>query len=118
MSLDASAGEMDQQRRHQHVCGCNRIPGRGLSRLNYRQGYRQDAYYASKENCGVNMWMGRAVSAAPGFWRDPIGRNNARDPLTCQESGKKPISMLENALLVPAKQYLSALKDCFVIGLA
>ena len=99
MRFDAAAGEMDQQRAHQHLSGRNRVARGRQARPQQREERRKQTDEAAEHDGGPHVKVRAAGRARPGERRDPQREQDAADPLQRHQSCKQPIGALVNVVL-------------------
>ena len=100
--LDASAGEVNQQRRHQHLAGRDRIARDRPPRPQQRQRHRRQGDERADPDRRPDVQVRLADRAGPRPRRNPDGGGDAGDPLDDHQSGEQAVRLLEDAALVRA----------------
>ena len=121
MGFDAAAGQVDQQRPHEHLGDGDELPRRQTPRPEKRQPDRQADNDAAEEQGRPDVGVNLADVPGPGLRRDPQGQHDAGQPLEGQQPRKQTIGATADLLLVLVKKDPGSLLDkpsaCLVIAL-
>ena len=103
MRFDAATGDVNEQRGHQHLAGCNDVPRHDSRWIKQRQSDGQHGNYTPEDNGGPKVNMNGTRSATPGARGDDDGSEDSAGPLQEHEDSKnlagvtrEPIALLLN----------------------
>ena len=103
MRFDAAAGEVNQERAHQHLGDGNRVSGERGARSEQRKGGRKQTDEAAEDQRRPDVDVDLAVGAGPGARRHDQRKDDGREPLPAHQVGEHPVGPLVQRLLVRVK---------------
>ena len=104
MGFDASAGEVDEQRAHQHLRDGDGVARRGLARSKQPQESGNRLIDAADDDRRPDVQMRATDGTGPGKRRHPQREHDAGDPLEPHQPREQPVGALVDVLLVRGEQ--------------
>ena len=108
VGLDASAGQVDEQRAHQHLRDGDGVARRGLARPQDGEQRREQADEAAEHDRRPDVQVDAADGARPRQRRDPQREDDAGDPLKAHQPGEQPIGAPVDVALVLVEERVGA----------
>ena len=108
VGLDSSAGQVNEQRAHQHLRDGDRVARRGLARSQNGEERREHADEAAEHDGRPDVQVDRADGAGPRQRRHPHREDDAGDPLKAHQPGKQPICAPVDIALVLVEERVGA----------
>ena len=105
VSLDAPAGQMDEQGAHQHLGDGDRIARRRPARSNERQQGREQTDRAAHDDRGPDVHMRTTDGTGPGERRHPEREEDAQDPLEAHQAGKQSVGLPVDVSLICREEH-------------
>ena len=106
--LDAAAGQVDQQRAHQHLRDGDDVARRQLAGAEPAEQRRENADDAAEDDRGPHVRVRAALRAFPGQRRDPQRERDAEQPLKPHQPGEQPIGPAMDVVLILGEQLVGA----------
>ena len=111
VGFDASAGEVDEQRAHQHLGDGDRVTRRRLAGPKPPQESGEQADRAADDDGRPDMEMRAADRTGPGKRRHPQREHDPGDPLEPHQTGEQPVGALVDVLLVRGEELAGSTPD-------
>lgn len=93
MRFDPAAGEMDEQRRRQHLAHGDDLARERRATARPRQRHRETGDHAAEQDGGPDVEMHRAAPALPGARRNPERNRDPREILKQHQPGEQPVGV-------------------------
>jgi hypothetical protein len=117
VGFDAAAGQVNEQRAHQHLRDGHRVPGERVTRPNQRKARWKDADDSAEDEGGPDVYVDLARRPDPRERRDEQREDDAGQPLRTHEIRKHPIGALEDRQLMRVKERVRLIAIGFECGL-
>ena len=104
VGLDPAAGEVDEQRRPQHLRRRDHVARRGPAWSKEAQQRREQTDGPAEENRGPDVDVGATGRATTRQWRHPQREDDAGNPLKAHQAGEQPVGVPVDLLLVRGEE--------------
>ena len=111
VGLDASAGQMDEQRAHQHLRNGDDVARRRHARPEQSEERRKQADDAAEDDRRPHVQVGPADGSIPRQRRHPQREDNPHEPLEGHEPGKEPVRPPVDVGAAPRQRVCVGLSD-------